>query len=45
MRLINLRKLNASDWIIIVVSLVFQLVSLVFGIIGWKLFKMPQWIV
>ncbi|KAJ9118171.1 hypothetical protein QFC22_004075 [Naganishia vaughanmartiniae] len=35
----------ASYWIIIVVSLVFQLTSFVFGIIGWKLLKMPQWIV
>ncbi|KAI5450380.1 hypothetical protein NCC49_003162 [Naganishia albida] len=35
----------ASYWIIIVVSLVFQLLSLLFGLVGWKLFRMPQWIV
>lgn len=44
-RLTNMLEHHASDWIIIVVSLVFQLVSLAFGLVGWKLFKMPQWIV
>ncbi|KAJ9099766.1 hypothetical protein QFC21_003764 [Naganishia friedmannii] len=35
----------ASYWIIIVLSLGFQLISFAFGVIGWKLLRMPQWIV
>jgi hypothetical protein len=35
---------HVPDWIIIVYSLLFQLVSYAFGEVGVRLFKMPQWL-
>ena len=33
------------DWIVVVLSLVYQLISWLFGFIGVKVFGFPQWIV
>lgn len=38
------RRLTPVDWIVVVYSLLFQLISLTFGLIGTKLLRMPKWI-
>ena len=35
----------STDWIVVVLSLAYQLISWLFGFIGVKLFGFPQWIV